>query len=122
MLEAGIGGLLGGVGGGVFGVAGAVDARARARVLARQMLEAQPKQSGASMQAVAVNPETGERQIYITDTDGGLLTPLAYEQLRKYNTDEDLIKLSASPEQGEQLIAAANGDAAAQAAYNKAVR
>jgi len=120
--EAGIGFLLGGVGGGVVGTASALDTRARVRQLAEKLVAVQPKQAGGPVQAVAVNPETGEPEIYVTDTDGGLLTPLAYAQLRKHNTDEDLMKLGSSPEQGQLLIAAANGDTKAQAEYNKAVR
>jgi|GEM_PF-2901594 len=120
--EAGIGLLLGGLGGGVVGTASALDARSRARVLANKLVEVQPKQAGAAVKAVAVDPETGEPQIYVTDTDGGLLTPLAYAQLRKHNSDEDLMKLASSPEQGQLLIDAANGDKQAQAKYNAQVR
>jgi len=122
VMEAGIGGFLGLVGGGVVGGAQAIDTRAQAKVLAERLVSVQPKQAGGPVRATAVNPETGEPEIYLTDTDGGLLTPLAYAQLRKHNSDEDLMRLGASPEQGQLLIAAANGDKQAQAAYNKAVR
>jgi hypothetical protein len=74
-----------------------------------------------SLQAVDQNRKVAAGERYLTTKDGQTLAPEDFAVMRGVKSDQELMATAPDEETGRSLIAAVNGDKAAQAAYNNQV-
>ena len=74
-----------------------------------------------ALESIDRNRQVGKGAEYLTAKTGQLFTPADFNVLREVKTDEQIAATAPDPETGKVLLAAANGDKAAQADYNNRV-
>lgn len=74
-----------------------------------------------TLEAIDRNRMVGKGTEYLTTKTGELMTPADFNVLREVKTDDQITGTAPDPETGKVLLAAANGDKAAQADYNNRV-
>jgi hypothetical protein len=73
----------------------------------------------STVQTVDTNRRVAKGQEYLTTKDGQPLAAADFQVLRSVHSDQEILARAADPETGKLLLSAANGDATAQAEYNK---
>lgn len=74
-----------------------------------------------TLEAIDRNRAVGKGMEYLTTKTGQVLTPADFSVFRQVKTDDQITATAPDPETGKVLLAAANGDKAAQADYNNRV-
>lgn len=74
-----------------------------------------------TLETIDRNRAVGKGAEYLTTKTGQLLTESDFNVLREVKTDEQILGTAPDPETGKVLLAAANGNKAAQADYNNRV-